>query len=409
MVNNENVTEFHEGFFGALSFESIFVNHTAVKNVSPSAILPLRDQIEKLEISFSQLEGFPFHSLLSFPRLSDLRLERNSLTLVSAIQSKSLEILSLAANPLEKIPADLVTSMTNLKEFHCVACKLGPTLRSQMLAFASKQLLRVDLQGNEISKIERLAITGLMPETELIMDGNQITELPKEVFRPLLMYKSHAEGYISLQGNPIECNCRLAWFIHEPHLIGSVRGTCENGTAFANVTLQCVEREEADLCTPGSNKEHNPRNAAPTENKSRESSKGTKQFTTTNLISWAYQIAQGMEFLGSRKHYQEMTEQQNQKTNPEYFQTNKDYLQGNHDPQAQEEPMVNANMTDTNDPISANEELRQVGTESATISSVRIDHGHGYERGPTKDTNSPFHVRDELKPIAQKAANVLHK
>ncbi|CAG0899427.1 unnamed protein product, partial [Darwinula stevensoni] len=294
MMNNENVTELNGSFFGALSFESIFVNHTAVKTVSPSAILPLRDQIEKLEISFSQLEEFPFHSLLNFSRLSDLRLERNSLTLVSAIQSKSLEILSLGfnkirnleegwatpnlrkinltENPLEKIPAALVKSMTNLKEFHCVACKLGPTLRSGMWAFDSKGLLTVDLQGNEISKIERLAITGLMPETELILDGNQITELPKEVFRPLLMNESHAKGFISLQGNPIECNCRLVWFINDPHLLGSVRGTCEDGTEFANLTLQCrlcdhqcVKREEAGQCIPGSNSSSNVDDCQPEE------------------------------------------------------------------------------------------------------------------------------------------------
>ena len=123
-----------------------------------------------------------------------------------------------------------------------------------------------------------------MSNTKLILDGNQITELPTEIFSFILMNTSHGNGFFSLQGerclpmashtnilalhsapfsrilgNPIECNCRLAWFVHHRELLRSVHGICGNGTEFANLTLhcrlchhQCVYIEEANLCTPGS-------------------------------------------------------------------------------------------------------------------------------------------------------------
>ncbi|CAG0899428.1 unnamed protein product [Darwinula stevensoni] len=71
------------------------------------------------------------------------------------------------------------------------------------------------------------------------------------------------------------------------------------------------------------------RNPPPAENAVRKSTEGSdlaRRFTTSNLASWAYQIAQGMEYLVSRKLYQEMNKPYQEK-NAEYFQTKTDYLQ----------------------------------------------------------------------------------
>ncbi|CAG0897217.1 unnamed protein product [Darwinula stevensoni] len=62
-----------------------------------------------------------------------------------------------------------------------------------------------------------------------------------------------------------------------------------------------------------------------TTQQSLEESDRSSHFTTSNLVSWAYQIAQGMEYLASRKHYMEKSKLF-EKRNAEYFRTKTDYL-----------------------------------------------------------------------------------
>ena len=118
MVNNE-VDQLHSGFFGNLSFESIFLNNTAVRIVAPSAIGPLQDQIRRIEITFSRLEAFPFKNLGPLSNLSDLHLENNNLTLASPIESMSLKILSLSFNQIRTLEGWVTPNLRkiNLSEY----------------------------------------------------------------------------------------------------------------------------------------------------------------------------------------------------------------------------------------------------------------------------------------------------
>ncbi|CAG0899918.1 unnamed protein product [Darwinula stevensoni] len=104
--HNTEVVELREGFFGVLSFQQITIDNTAVKEVHPSAMLPLKHFHTDLGIYNSLLKNFPFHILHEFQHLKELWLYNNLLTSVPAFKSDSLEILNLRDNEITSVEFD---------------------------------------------------------------------------------------------------------------------------------------------------------------------------------------------------------------------------------------------------------------------------------------------------------------
>ncbi|CAG0895803.1 unnamed protein product [Darwinula stevensoni] len=116
---------------------------------------------------------------------------------------------------------------------------------------------------------------------------------------------------------------------NEPVLKYVVAAPLVTGSGGTNNGLQ-VDLAVSDTRIPASpNRRVNDWRKSPAENSLRKSSEESvlsRQFTTGNLVSWAYQIAQGMEYLGCRKHYLDMNKPYEER-NVEYFRTKTDYLQ----------------------------------------------------------------------------------
>ncbi|CAG0887972.1 unnamed protein product [Darwinula stevensoni] len=258
LMDNAEVQELPEGVFRDLSFQDIWVNYTALRRIHPSALLPSKDSLETVSIRFSDLESFPFNILPQFSRLKELSLWNNSLTSVPAIQSDSLEILNLpynnlanvggpgwatpnlrelylSYNPTMKFPTEVIRTLGSLEKFWCSGCNLGPVLRSGLMDFRSSALRQVWLKENGISKLERAAMTGLTPDTTVILSWNRFRVLDESIIRPMLEVMSEGEGCLYLETNPVKCDCGLTWLAFSYDLLRNYKGTCEDGTDFKNL------------------------------------------------------------------------------------------------------------------------------------------------------------------------------
>ncbi|CAG0903132.1 unnamed protein product [Darwinula stevensoni] len=261
------------GVLGLISFQAIRIDNTNVETVHPSAILASNDRLLVLEIQNSRLKEFPSHILPQLPNLLTLNLRNNSLTVLPAVESFNLRVLHLpfnniarveedgwdtpnlrvldvGMNPSLEFPFGVLKNMEMLERFWCPRCNLGPTLSTGLLQFNSQTLKTVGLSENKIARIEPDAITGLTLDTEVFLNGNNISKLSEEVFRPMLELLS--------QENPIGCDCALDWLVSDSKILKSVRGTCGDGTDFGSLTSncgtcphECVSREEASSCEPG--------------------------------------------------------------------------------------------------------------------------------------------------------------
>ncbi|CAG0884308.1 unnamed protein product [Darwinula stevensoni] len=278
LEDNEDVKKLPKGVLGLVSFQAIRIDNTNVETVHPSAILQSNDRLLVLEIQNSRLKAFPSHILPQLPNLLTLNLRNNSLTVLPAVESFNLRVLHLPFNNITRVEEDgwatpnlrVLDVGSNLKgkphDFlylydlakTTASSNLGPTLSTGLLQFNSLTLKTVGLSENKIAIIEPDAITGLTPDTEVFLNGNNISKLPEEVFRPMLELLSQGTGALHLQENPIECDCTLDWLVSDSTILKSVRGTCVDGTDFGSLTLncrtcphECVSREEASSCEPG--------------------------------------------------------------------------------------------------------------------------------------------------------------
>ncbi|CAG0892915.1 unnamed protein product [Darwinula stevensoni] len=221
--DNEEVKELPDGVFGNISFKSIKLWKTAVETIHPSVILSSKDRLSYLTIGYSHLETFPFDLLQRLSHLEGLNLVMNLLTSLPALQSDSLRelkllgnriskvnedgwatpnlrLLELDYNPISVFPSAVIKGLERLEEFTCVFCNLGPTLSSGLLEFHSSSLMKVLLGFNEISAVDAGSITGVMPDTTIILNFNDVVTLKEETFRPILEVLSRGNGFLNVTG-----------------------------------------------------------------------------------------------------------------------------------------------------------------------------------------------------------------
>ncbi|CAG0887202.1 unnamed protein product [Darwinula stevensoni] len=243
------------------------------------------DNLERLrldnnKITIAELDGW------ETPKLRELYLERNLLTTVRAFKSDNLEILYLYNNeitsveadgwatpnlrefdidnnPLMKFPSTIIKCMKKLEEFYCSRCNLGPTLSGGLLEFQSSALKLVHLSENNVTSLEPGAIIGLGSNTRVDLSENKIAVLSEESFRPMLDILYLGDGVIDLSGNPILCDCEVAWLLLGRKFQRKIPGKCHNGTEFKDLDsnsmrdcprecrYRCIKSLWLSLCTPG--------------------------------------------------------------------------------------------------------------------------------------------------------------
>ncbi|CAG0900104.1 unnamed protein product [Darwinula stevensoni] len=253
LYDNTAVEELPDGVFGEVSFERMYLEDCAVVTVHPTALLSSNESLYDLGIFSCPLEEFPFHVLPQLNRLELLMIDTTSIGPdVPPIQSETLQSivltrnqisrlnetgwstpnlrqLSLASNPFSEFPSELLKRFTNLEEFSCEGCRLGPSLSSGLLEFNSEAMWLLWLDYNNINHLDVGAIAGISPNTIIALVDNDIVDLTEESFRPIMEVLSRGSGFLVVDHNPIECGCSMAWLVLNEDLWRSVSGTCDDG------------------------------------------------------------------------------------------------------------------------------------------------------------------------------------
>ncbi|CAG0879489.1 unnamed protein product [Darwinula stevensoni] len=251
-MNALDIAELPEGVFGDVSFQEMWLqDNRLLTSVHATALLPSKNRLVKIVLERGYVNSFPFDILPEMTALKELKMASNSLTEVPVLRSNSLEILDLAynrirslkegawslpnlatfllhGNELMTLPAGMVSNMERLVFFECSMNHLGPTLPKDSLNFASPALQSVRLHGNRISSLEPGAITGLHVNTSLLFHANFIEVLDEASFRPIVESILSGSGYLELNGNPLACDCDLAWLVINGGLRFEVTGFCRN-------------------------------------------------------------------------------------------------------------------------------------------------------------------------------------
>ncbi|XP_047473764.1 oplophorus-luciferin 2-monooxygenase non-catalytic subunit-like [Penaeus chinensis] len=246
-----------DGVFGNLSFASVVIKYTNISHVGEKVFEKSYDTLESLTLSYSDLQVYPATNLRYFSTLSLLDLSYNKMVFLQDIYSLSLQILnvehnehlafsdklltvvpsllemSLASCGIESIPPGLFSSAEVLSNVNMGGNKLTH-LEGNALAFSSNAVLEIILSDNEISRADKDFISGTSASANLVLMNNRLEELSEAVWRPILQYldDEKGSGFVTLDGNPFFCGCKLAWLVTSPGLLNYVaRGAaCEDGS-----------------------------------------------------------------------------------------------------------------------------------------------------------------------------------
>ncbi|XP_047488883.1 oplophorus-luciferin 2-monooxygenase non-catalytic subunit-like [Penaeus chinensis] len=249
------LTILQEGDFGEVSFEEIFTDFTGLTEVQERTFSHSYSTMTTIKLDNNHISKFPFGEIPSFPSLRELYLYGNDLRQFPVLKSDSLVTVSLSFNPIGEIPINGFKDIPYIEDFYFQGNNLQHIYTGTFSGLSN--LRRIDLLKNNlrnvqegafetsstsfrelvltscnISSIERHAITGLKGGS-LWLDGNALTSLEEDVFRPLF----NEVHLIYLAGNPLSCSCDIAWLVQKPSLMARVAddAACSNGQLLADL------------------------------------------------------------------------------------------------------------------------------------------------------------------------------
>ncbi|XP_030621933.1 leucine-rich repeat transmembrane protein FLRT1 [Chanos chanos] len=237
----------------------------------PRAALARLPLLEKLHLDDNSISTVSIEdkAFANNPRLRLLFLSRNHLSSIPSGLPASLEELRLDDNRISTIPThafrglsslrrlfldgnllanqriadDTFSRLSNLTELSLVR----NSLQAPPLNLPSLHLLRLYLQDNAMAHMPRGSLDGMHRLQKLDLSGNNLTTLPKGLFRDL-----DSLSQLLVRGNPWYCGCNLRWLHDWLHNRGSsvtVRGlTCHapekvKGRTLKDLTSQMEQCE----------------------------------------------------------------------------------------------------------------------------------------------------------------------
>jgi Leucine-rich repeat (LRR) protein len=192
---------------------------TAADVITAFSKTPINDKVKDLTITDisdmndNQMSNVMMRLAPSMDVLYRLSIDRNALTFIPAEVARfnNLVYLSASNNAISYLP----TGTLNI----------------------SSPMLYLGLQANQMETIAPGAFAGNYGLTRLGLQANSVYSFSAGVFKDVLTTMASGEGSINLGGNPISCDCSLAWLIRDNRqLLPSLeQAVCSNGLDVATL------------------------------------------------------------------------------------------------------------------------------------------------------------------------------
>lgn len=232
---NLELTTLPEDVFENVTFRALVFREGILEDVKAGGFNGGFSTALSLDFTSNRITSFPFGSLQNFAALTELLLGNNSIAGFPSMKSATLQVLSLAHNPLKALPSWAfvhLPALVSLDLDHTGLTVLQPgtfaSLKSlayvflagnqlthvgaDSLAFVSTALKVVSLSHNAIKSVD--GISGLGTETGVFLDSNNLSEMPEMIWRPWL-----EKGVkVWVLGNPLASCCELTWALRNETL-----------------------------------------------------------------------------------------------------------------------------------------------------------------------------------------------
>lgn len=221
-------------------------------------------RLEALYLSENRIQELHRDVFGDLPALRVLALDRNNLSVLherAFSQLAALQELDLHGNQLPAVTRATWSGLGALRRLDLSGNRLGAVADGTFQALAA--LHELDLAENELEWVGARAFQGLRALRRLSLRDNQLAALPghqllaaasalrvldlrdnelatlsEDTVRPVLDTMTNASAYLYLEGNNLQCDCRLAWMY-------SLRNQTESKQVRNSLEeLTCVLEEE---------------------------------------------------------------------------------------------------------------------------------------------------------------------
>lgn len=184
----------------------------------------------------NNIQSIPAFAFNATPFLDILEIKFNLLTSIDkdAFTGTCLRILRLISNQLIAIP-DLSAVADTLSEIHVQLNSISDVTN----LIGLKQLTRVYLNKNLLTSLPAAIFLHNPCLTSFMVRDNQIATL-----EDMSNISLNVTLLLDVQDNPIECDCRLAWFMNYADPSLDLLGICSAPAHLANVPLANLTHEQ---------------------------------------------------------------------------------------------------------------------------------------------------------------------
>ncbi|XP_050705666.1 oplophorus-luciferin 2-monooxygenase non-catalytic subunit-like isoform X2 [Eriocheir sinensis] len=250
------------GVFGPVSFKEIDVMNTLIETVEEEAIVNSHNTLVRLNMRGNKIREFPFETLDLYVWLKELNLANNQLLgVMPDIVTEALTTLDLSGNTgfiltetvftgsphLEVLrlnnmalgdttPPNVFLDLSNLKTLYLQNNDIPGTLIEDFINTLSQPLLAVYLDGNSLSQIHPLSVTGLSDNGIISFTNNQIQQLTQENWEGLVSRLTRYDA-IDMRHNPLVCGCDVYWLLLDSSAMRVFNSltTCNGGNLMTDL------------------------------------------------------------------------------------------------------------------------------------------------------------------------------
>lgn len=238
--DNYNVKTLSADTFRDVTFENINLWMGGLETIDDDTFSTMVHTLQMLSLDVQRLESFPFHSIKEIQNLTVLDLTFNRISsFPELLVSDTLEVLSLAENPLKKLPENPFNLLPKLNAIDLGVTQLenlpkdlfinSPDIAYVMLrgnnirnltkdtfSFSSNKMEWLQLRWNIVEFVEEGTFDGMegwegyLKPAYIDLWDNRITTLDETLWRPLF----EKEVNLLMEDNALECGCDVAWYVN---------------------------------------------------------------------------------------------------------------------------------------------------------------------------------------------------
>jgi len=259
---NKNLKVLRKGVFGKVTFQQFWIHFGVLEEVEEGALAGSYDTADAIILQSNNISKFPFHELPMFSKLTSFTLLENQIVELPLLQtSDRVWGLTFGHNLISHIPVNTFRGVPNLFSVNLDNNLIDEIQSGTLTGFPKLGLVSLDhnrlrripsglidvpvtvvgnkevtFDNNLIEVVEMASVTGLGEGDEVRLHNNSLTTLDEAAFRPFF----EAGVLLTLAGNPLLCECDMAWLVTTPGFMSQVTdaATCHDGFPLADLDPQ---------------------------------------------------------------------------------------------------------------------------------------------------------------------------